>query len=143
MKTNHAGARIWALIAEPKTVTIIMTVMWTFQLGLGVWTVTDAAPTGTRDLMGVLLIVAGALGTVGCPLGQWWVERPAIIAAVTAFIMHLLIVVDVAPPDGPWEVAAAAGMVVLMATRWERIRGLPADPRKPSPVRKIGRGDRG
>ena len=49
---------------------------------------------------GILLITGGALGMVSAPIGQWWIERAGLIGVVTAWSMHVLTVIHIAPPDG-------------------------------------------
>lgn len=132
---QYAGflARLWAMVAEPKSVTVLMTLAYLGLLGLGFWAVTDASTMGVRDMMGGLLIAGGVAGVVGCPLGQWWIERAGLVATAAAFAVHLSFVVAISPPDGPWEVASALGLLLLVVTRWIRIRTLPADPMLPRP----------
>ena len=157
MKTNHAGARIWGrseqamsresdvtkqaslprrvwdMLAEPKSVTVLMTVAYAALVALGFWSVRDISMTGIRDMMGGLLIAGGVCGLIGCPWGQWWIERAGLVAIGAAFAVHLSFVMAISPPDGPWEVASALGLLLLVVTRWIRIRTLPADPRRPRP----------
>ncbi|AOT24316.1 hypothetical protein B3_22 [Propionibacterium phage B3] len=131
--------RVWAMLAEPKSVTIMMTFAYGGLLGMGFSSLAGASPGGLRDMMGGLLIVGGVCGLIGCPAGQWWIERAGLVAVAAAFAGHLSFVVAVSPPDGPWEVASAIGVLVLVATRWIRIRALPADPRRARP-NNAGRG---
>ncbi|MFK5160510.1 hypothetical protein ACI3QN_08985 [Propionibacterium freudenreichii] len=133
--TQHARflARLWDLLAEPKSVTIMMTFAYAALLGMGFSSLAGASPGGLRDMMGGLLIVGGVCGLIGCPAGQWWIERAGLVAVAAAFAVHLSFVVAVSSPDGPWEVASAIGVLVLVATRWIRIRTLPADPTLPRP----------
>ena len=120
--------RIWDMIAEPKTVTVLMTSLYASVLGLGVYTLTD--PSHSRVIMSILLITGGALGMVSAPVGQWWIERAGLIGVVTAWAMHLLTVIHVAPPDGAWQILTTVWAIGLCVTRWLRISGLPADPRR-------------
>ena len=133
--TQHARplARIWAMVAEPKSVTVLMTLAYLGLLGLGFWAIDDASTMGVRDMMGGLLIAGGGCGLIGCPWGQWWIECAGLVAIGAAFAVHLSFVVAISPPDGPWEVASALGLLLLVATRWIRIRTLPADPTLPRP----------
>ena len=120
--------RIWDMIAEPKTVTILMTGLYASVLVLGVYTLIE--PSHSRVIMSILLITGGALGVVSAPVGQWWIERAALIGVVTAWSMHLLTVIHIAPPDGAWQILTTAWAIGLCVTRWLRISGLPADPRR-------------
>ena len=119
---------IWAMIAEPKSVTILMTALYSSVLGLGVYTLID--PSHSRVIMSILLITGGALGMVSAPIGQWWIERAALIGVVTAWSMHVLTVIHIAPPDGAWQILTTVWAIGLCVTRWLRISGLPADPRR-------------
>ncbi|MDK9627005.1 hypothetical protein [Propionibacterium freudenreichii] len=121
------------MVAEPKSVTVLMTCIYGALLGMGFSSVIGASPGGLRDMMGGLLIVGGVCGLIGCPAGQWWIERAGLVAIGAAFAVHLSFVVAISSPDGPWEVASAIGVLVLVATRWIRIRALPADPTLPRP----------
>lgn len=132
--------RVWAMLAEPKSVTIMMTLAYAALMGLGFWAIVDISTLGVRDMMGGLLIAGGVCGLIGCPLGQWWIERAGLVAIAAAFGVHLSFVVAISPPDGPWEVASTLGLELLVATRWIRIRALPADPRRPRPSRHQRRG---
>ena len=125
--------RVWAMLAEPKSVTVLMTGAYAALLALGFWAIGDASTMGLRDMMGGLLIAGGVCGLIGCPWGQWWIERAGLVAIGAAFAVHLSFVVAISPPDGPWEVASALGLLLLVATRWIRIRTLPADPTLPRP----------
>ena len=131
---------IWDMLAEPKSVTIMMTAAYGALIMLGFWSVQDISTTGLRDIMGGLLIAGGVAGMIGCPWGQWWIERAGLVATAAAFAVHLSIVMAVTPPDGPWDVASAVGIELLVVTRWIRIRALPADPRRPRPGSTRGRG---
>ncbi|WFF32389.1 hypothetical protein FAM19024_001850 [Propionibacterium freudenreichii] len=133
--TQHARflVRIWDLLAEPKSVTVMMTFAYGGLLGMGFWAIVDASPGGVRDMMGGLLIAGGVCGLIGCPWGQWWIERAGLVAIGAAFAVHLSFVVAISSPDGPWEVASALGLLLLVVTRWIRIRTLPADPMLPRP----------
>ncbi|AOT24435.1 membrane protein [Propionibacterium phage Doucette] len=125
--------RVWDMLAEPKSVTIMMTAAYAALLALGFWAIDDASTMGVRDMMGGLLIAGGVCGLIGCPWGQWWIERAGLVAIGAAFAVHLSFVVAISPPDGPWEVASALGLLLLVVTRWIRIRTLPADPTLPRP----------
>ena len=120
--------RIWDMIAEPKTVTMLMAGLYTSALVLGVYTLMD--PSHSRVIMSILLITGGALGMVSAPIGQWWIERAGLIGVVTAWAMHLLTVIHIAPPDGAWQILTTVWAIGLCVTRWLRISGLPADPRR-------------
>ena len=120
--------RIWDMIAEPKTVTVLMTALYASVLVLGVYTLID--PSHSRVIMSILLITGGVLGMVAAPVGQWWIERAGLIGVVTAWAMHLLTVIHIAPPDGAWQILTTVWAIVLCITRWLRISGLPADPRR-------------
>ena len=120
--------RIWDMIAEPKTVTILMTALYASVLVLGVYTLVE--PSHSRVIMSILLITGGALGMVSAPVGQWWIERAGLIGVVTAWSMHVLTVIHVAPPDGAWQILTTVWAIGLCVTRWLRISGLPADPRR-------------
>lgn len=138
MKTNHFPAssgrrRLWDLLAEPKSVTVLMTCAYACLVAMGFWAIDDASTMGVRDMMGGLLIAGGVCGLIGCPWGQWWIERAGLVAIGAAFAVHLSFVVAISPPDGPWEVASALGLLLLVVTRWIRIRTLPADPMLPRP----------
>ena len=120
--------RIWDMIAEPKTVTVLMTALYASVLVLGVYTLID--PSHSRVIMSILLITGGVLGMVAAPVGQWWIERAGLIGVVTAWAMHLLTVIHIAPPDGAWQILTTVWAIGLCITRWLRISGLPADPRR-------------
>ncbi|MFK5165196.1 hypothetical protein, partial [Propionibacterium freudenreichii] len=65
--TQHARflARLWDLLAEPKSVTIMMTFAYAALLGMGFSSLAGASPGGLRDMMGGLLIVGGVCGLIG------------------------------------------------------------------------------
>lgn len=72
----------------------------------------------------------GTLGLIGCLPGWWWVERSGIAAGMTGVLTYLVVVVGSLWHAGPkaTQIGLLLLVVVMLVTRWVRIRGPQLDP---------------
>lgn len=139
MNSQSRAARIWAIVAEPKTVTVIMAVIYAalFMAGLAAW---DGAPTAVAATVGeplstiwaVTLIVAGVCGVAGAIPGWYWLEKGGIIGGFFTSLTYMLSLISQSHlyPATDYRPQAALLLVValMFIIRWERVKGLTVDP---------------
>ena len=131
---------LWAWVQEPKHITGVMTLGWVIILLTGVSSLMDPPGTITHQLSqplsviwAVCFVTGGALGLVGCPPGWWWVERAGLILTVAGGVVYLSIITVLHLVSEGSRLTQAGWVLfglVMLITRWLRIRGAQVDPRK-------------
>ena len=128
--TAREWARIWELVREPKTITVLMACLYAAAVPVGIWLLNQPRLDGWWDVMAIMLMLGGVIAAIGAPFGHWWLERSGLILLGTSQLMRWLIVADYPSVDKAaalWSITAA---VALIVTRWIRIRALPRDPQR-------------
>lgn len=126
--------RVWLRVAEPKAVTVLVTLFYASMIGLGV-AVLISRTDPFYGVQAALLLSGGALAVTGCPFGQWWLERPGIIGLEAALGMHLIPVLAFPDRlDTSWAVTLTVFSMLFLAVRWKRLGFAPVDPRRRGPM---------
>lgn len=146
---NHPPSRarsLWALIAEPRIVTVAVTTSHALVAIAGVaglhappatMVIASGTATWLSAAWGLLLIVGGLLGVIGALPGWWYMERAGIIAQVAGLTMYVVPAAHLSitePTGGRWAFTClfAAGVGELVV-RWLRISGPTLDPSRATP----------
>ena len=129
--TPRVWKAVWQRLQEPKTVTVLTSVYYLACMIVGFDMLAIPDVDGPRDLMAALFILGGTLALLGCPFGQWWLERLGLIGLMFAVAMRI-VYIAASPYEGWLQHLMAAGVLVLLLTRWIRIRVLPVDPLRAS-----------
>lgn len=129
--------RLWELIQEPRVVAAVTGIGWAILATIGLTAVLlrpisidhPAGPWLT-GVWAALMMLGGTLGLVGCLPGWWWVERSGIAAGMTGVLTYLMVVISTPWPAGPkaTQIGLLLLVVVMLVTRWVRIRGPQLDP---------------
>lgn len=134
--------RVWELVAEPRSVTLITLSGYAACVIVGIYALLIPDITGVRDLVGALFLLGGLIAGLGCPFGQWWIERIGLIGLGFAAVMRAVIVLEYGRPDASFALLTLWLVLILIITRWIRIRTLPVDPRRPPTLWELRRGGR-
>lgn len=129
--TPRIWRAVWQRLQEPKTVTVLTSVYYLACMIVGFDLLRIPNVDGPRDLMAALFILGGGIALVGCPFGHWWLERIGLIGLMFAVAMRIVYIIA-SPYEGWLQHLMAAGVLVLLTTRWIRIRLLPIDPLRAS-----------
>lgn len=129
--------RLWLLIQEPRVVTAVTGVGWAILATIGLMATIfrpisidhPAGPALTWTWAGFFML-GGTLGLLGCLPGWWWVERSGIVAGMTGTLIFLVVTISAHQATGPkiTSVGLLLLVVVMLTTRWFRIRGPQVDP---------------
>lgn len=139
MSVVTAVRALWLRVQEPRVATVLQWVIYLATLAAGVSALL-APPASIEGTLGAtlttlwaaFLIGGGALGAVATLPGIWWLERAAVLAAVTGLGIYGVVVVTlhVQSPAGNRGPQAAVILIAALffATRWSRIRRYAYDP---------------
>lgn len=131
-------SRAWGVIAEPRRITAAMTVAYLLFMTQGILNSIHPLVDGltvdfVRVAINLMLIAGGAIGAAACARGYWLFEKPAMVMIATAYLVHLVWVVFDLDGNGIVEQGKFIRILlvmILLYTRFERIRGSLVDPRK-------------
>lgn len=131
--------RLWTMLQEPRAITALMVLAYGLVLVIGVAalaqppsSITHALGWVTRVWAGCLL-AGGLLGVAAAPKGLWWIERLAIIAALTGTAIYLSTVLQLHFAQAGNRIPQAGFISITLVTfivRWTRIRYAALDPTK-------------
>lgn len=142
MARRRFPLRIWDLLHEPRVVTVCMILGYMGLFGGGLGSLLHP-PSTIQGELGVTIttmwswffIIGGALGLVSAPRGIWWLERVALIAAGTAFLIYgsTIANLQITGAGSRWMQLGVLtwGMFGLIA-RWHRIHWAALDPTRGS-----------
>lgn len=91
MRKKHWTVALWLKIQEPRVVTIVQTLVYMLCAVGGISTIVDppssiegAFGSGVIFAWGIFALIGGLMGAYAAPGGKWLIEKPAIIACITA-----------------------------------------------------------
>lgn len=105
MSNQHWTKTLWMRIQEPRIVSMVQALIYALCFIGGLVTITDPPRSiagtlgyGATLAWGGFAVLGGAMGMYAAPTGKWLVEKPAIIACITAIAMYagILITLQVA-----------------------------------------------
>jgi hypothetical protein len=132
---GHFFTHLFLLIAEPRVVRIIQLCIYLSLIGAGYLVLSSPSPgiegVLTRTLVvvfGGFLSLGGLLGAVAVLPGIWWLERTGVIAAITALLMYMVVVISLGTSTMGFLVSLA--LIGSLIKRWIEIRRYQLAPRE-------------
>lgn len=127
----------YSLIADPKNVSIAMSLIYFGAFLLGAMGIFDPPKTslsqgtiGAMFSIGLLLCVGGLVGVPSALSGSYWAEKSAILFMILSLFLYSgIILYDTILVSGnkPYAIFSTYGSVVFFIIRFIRIHGLQYD----------------
>lgn len=131
--------RIWALIREPRNITIATAIGWGFISAAGIAALAYPPISITATIGPILvqfwawfLIVGGVWGAIGACLGWWWVERVGLTLMGGGLVIYIFTLswlqYEATTGNRLPQIFILCLVLVVGYVRWHRVAGAQTDP---------------
>lgn len=136
-------ARAWERVSEPRVLSVIAATIYAL-LGLGGMSALIHPPTSIAGQIGQsasiilagMLIYAALLGIPAALSGVRWLEWSALLASIIGLSIYAAITITLhisEPGNRLLQASVICALILMLASRWIRIRGAPYDPDRHHP----------